>query len=41
MHDVPDDLMKHINELEKIFTVDTAKLHEIVSVFQAELVKGR
>jgi len=41
MHDVPNDLMKHIHELEKMFTIDTTKLHEVVSVFQEELVKGR
>ncbi|CAZ83238.1 unnamed protein product [Tuber melanosporum] len=40
MHDVPNDLMKHIHELEKMFTIDTPKLHEIVSVFQEELIKG-
>ena len=41
MHDVPNDLMKHIHDLEKMFTIDTTKLHEVVSVFQEELVKGR
>jgi len=41
MHDVPNDLMKHIHELEKMFTIDTTKLHEVVSVFQEELVKGK
>ena len=41
MHDVPNDLMKHIHDLEKMFTIDTPKLHEVVSVFQEELVKGR
>jgi hexokinase len=40
MHDVPQDLMDHIKELESQFTVDTAKLHEIVERFQSELVKG-
>ena len=41
MHDVPNDLMNHIHELEKMFTIDTPKLLEIVSVFQEELIKGR
>ena len=41
MHDVPNDLMKHIHDLERMFTIDTTKLHEVVSVFQEELVKGR
>lgn len=40
MHDVPKDLMDHIKELEKIFTIDTPKLHEIVDVFVEELKKG-
>jgi hexokinase len=40
MHDVPNDLMKHIHELEKMFTIDTQKLHKIVEVFQEELKKG-
>jgi hypothetical protein len=41
MHDVPKDLMKQIKDLEQQFTVDTAKLHEIVDKFQSELEKGK
>lgn len=40
MHDVPKDLMDHIKELEKIFTIDTPLLHQIVDVFVEELKKG-
>ncbi|KAL7272332.1 hexokinase [Rhizina undulata] len=40
MHDVPKDLMDHIHELEKMFTVDTPKLHQIVDRFKSELTKG-
>lgn len=40
MHDVPKDLMDHIKELEKIFTIDTPLLHQIVDVFEEELKKG-
>jgi len=41
MHDVPDNLMAQIKDLEKQLTVDTPKLHEIVARFQSELVKGK
>jgi hexokinase len=40
MHDVPNDLMAQIKDLESQFTIDTAKLHEIVARFQSELEKG-
>ncbi|KAL0636181.1 hexokinase [Maublancomyces gigas] len=40
MHDVPKDLMDHIKELEKIFTIETPMLHQIVDVFVEELKKG-
>lgn len=40
MHDVPNHLMAQITELERQFTIDTPKLHEIVNRFQSELVKG-
>lgn len=40
MHDVPNDLMAQIRDLESQFTVDTTKMHEIVARFQSELEKG-
>ena len=39
-HDAPKDLVKEIAELEKHFTVDTAKLKEITDHFEKELTKG-
>lgn len=41
MADVPDDLLEQIRQLEKIFTVDTAKLKEVVNHFVKELDKGK
>ncbi|KAF8543846.1 hexokinase [Trichophaea hybrida] len=40
MHDVPNNLMKQIKDLEQQFTIETPKLHEIVARFQSELEKG-
>lgn len=40
MADVPDDLLEQIKYLEKIFTVDQAKLKEITNHFVKELEKG-
>jgi hexokinase len=39
-HDVPKDLVKEIEQLEQLFTVDTAKLKEITDHFVKELTKG-
>lgn len=41
MHDVPKELMDTIHELEKLFTVDTHKMHQIVDRFVSELEKGK
>lgn len=41
MADVPDDLLEQIRYLEKIFTVDQAKLKEVTSHFVKELEKGK
>ena len=40
MADVPDDLLEQIRYLEKIFTVDKAKLKEVTTQFVKELEKG-
>ncbi|MCJ1443077.1 MAG: hexokinase A [Stictis urceolatum] len=40
MADIPKDLLEQIKELERIFTVDQAKLKEIVQHFVKELEKG-
>lgn len=40
MADVPDDLLEQIKYLEKIFTVDQAKLKEVTNHFVKELEKG-
>ncbi len=40
MADVPRDFVKEIEQLEKMFTVDTAKLKEITDHFVKELTKG-
>ncbi|KAK9461738.1 hexokinase-domain-containing protein [Lipomyces oligophaga] len=40
MIDVPRDLMDQIAQLEKLFSVDTAKLNQIVDHFVSELGKG-
>ncbi|MCJ1463606.1 hexokinase A [Pseudocyphellaria aurata] len=41
MADVPQDLLEQIQELEKLFTVDQAKLKEITEHFVKELTKGK
>ena len=41
MADVPDDLLEQIKYLEKIFTVDGAKLKEVTKQFVKELEKGK
>lgn len=41
MADVPDDLLEQIKYLEKIFTVDQAKLKEVTNHFVKELEKGK
>lgn len=38
--DVPKDLLKEIEQLERLFTVDTAKLKQITDHFVNELEKG-
>ena len=40
MTDVPDDLLDQIKKLEKLFTVDQAKLKEVTNHFVKELEKG-
>ena len=40
MADVPEDLLEQIKYLEKIFTVDRAKLKEVTDHFVKELDKG-
>ena len=40
MADVPEDLLGQIKYLEKIFTVDQAKLKEVTDHFVKELDKG-
>lgn len=40
MADVPKDLLEQIKEFEEIFTVDAAKLKQIVNHFVKELEKG-
>lgn len=40
MADVPEDLLEQIKELERLFTVDQAKLKEITNHFVNELTKG-
>lgn len=41
MADVPQDLLAQIQELEKLFTVDQAKLKEVTEHFVKELTKGK
>lgn len=41
MADVPKSLLSQIKDFEDLFTVDTAKLKEIVAHFVEELEKGR
>lgn len=38
--DAPKDLLNEIEHLEKLFTIDTAKLKEITQHFVNELTKG-
>jgi hexokinase len=40
MADVPNDLLEQIKELERLFTVDQAKLKKITEKFVKELEKG-
>ena len=40
MTDVPKNLLEQIKELERLFTVDQAKLKEITNHFVKELEKG-
>lgn len=40
MADVPKDLLEQIKELERLFTVDQAKLKKITEKFVKELEKG-
>ncbi len=41
MSDVPEDLLAQIKYIEKIFTVDQAKLKEVTAHFVKELEKGK
>lgn len=41
MADVPKDLADEIHKLEKLLTVDSAKLKEITDHFVSELAKGK
>ena len=41
MADVPKDLLDQIKELERLFTVDKAKLKEVTNHFVKELEKGK
>ena len=38
--DAPKDLLNEIKQLEKLFSIDTAKLKEITEHFVNELTKG-
>lgn len=40
MADIPQNLLEQIKELERLFTVDKAKLKEITDHFVKELAKG-
>jgi hexokinase len=40
MTDLPQDLLEQIKQFEEAFTVDTAKLKQIVDHFVKELTKG-
>jgi hexokinase len=40
MADVPKDLLEQIKELDRLFTVDQAKLKAITEHFVSELAKG-
>lgn len=41
MTDVPQDLLEQIKQFEEIFTVDSAKLKQVVDHFVKELEKGK
>ncbi|KAI4191878.1 MAG: hypothetical protein LQ350_008724, partial [Teloschistes chrysophthalmus] len=41
MADVPKDLLEQIKDLERLFTVDQAKLKEVTDHFVKELDKGK
>lgn len=41
MHDLPQNLLQQIKDFEDMFTVDRAKLKQIVNHFVKELEKGR
>ena len=41
MADVPKDLLDQIKELERLFSVDQAKLKEVTEHFVKELEKGK
>ena len=41
MADVPKDLADEIHKLEKLFTVEPAKLKQITDHFVSELAKGK
>ena len=41
MADVPKDLLEQIKGLERLFTVDAAKLKEVRDHFVTELEKGK
>lgn len=40
MADIPKDLLDQIKELERLFTVDKAKLKEVTDRFVKELERG-
>ena len=40
MADIPKDLLEQIKDLERLFTVDQAKLKEVTNHFVKELEKG-
>lgn len=41
MHDLPQNLLQQIKDFEDMFTVDRAKLKQIVNHFVKELEKGK
>jgi hexokinase len=41
MADVPQNLLQQIKDFEEIFTVDRAKLKQVVDHFVKELEKGK
>lgn len=41
MHDLPQNLLEPIKEFEELFTVDCAKLKQVVDHFVKELEKGK